>query len=83
VSRQVTDRSKLGLLIRRSGKPMYVVAAEARIAFSQLSRYANLYEPIRPNHVVRLTQYFGVPIDELVGIPDTGGPGGGTQKVDG
>lgn len=82
MSRSVTNRTKLGVLILNTRKPMYVISAEVGIAFSQLSRYVNLREPIRPNHLIRLSQYFGVDVHALIGPVDSdpGGPGTGTAE---
>ncbi len=68
--RQVTDKTKLGALIRHHGKPMYVIAAEVRIAFSQLSRYANMIDPIQPHHLARLADYFDVEPEDVIGLVD-------------
>lgn len=71
MSRKVTARTKLGLAIRDTGKPAYVVAAETGIAFTQLSRYVNAHEHIRPHHLYRLAEYFDRHPDDLVGLVGT------------
>jgi hypothetical protein len=55
----------LARLILDSGKPAYVVAAEVGINHSRLLDYANDRVEMSSNHILKLSDYFGVRISDL------------------
>lgn len=76
MSRQVTNKTKLGALIRKTGEPAYKIAAATNIAFSQLSRYVNMIDPIKAHHLRTLCEFFEVEPDDVIGLVDAAEPSG-------
>lgn len=70
MARPITSWTKLGRLVKESGKPLYYWAAVAEIAYSKMSKYASGAESIPSNHLFRLAQAFGVEPEEIVGVVD-------------
>jgi transcriptional regulator with XRE-family HTH domain len=68
--RRVNTRSKLGALIFQRGLRVYDVCAATRIGYSSINHYNNLRRPIPANHLLKLSQYFDVEPEELIGTVD-------------
>jgi plasmid maintenance system antidote protein VapI len=68
--KRVNTRSKLGFLIHSRGLKVYDVCAATRIGYSQINHYNNLRRPISPPHLLRLSEYFDVEPEDLIGLVD-------------
>lgn len=68
--RRVNTKSKLGALIFQKGVRVYDVCAATRIGYSSINHYNNLRRPIPPQHLLRLSEYFGVEPEDLIGPVD-------------
>jgi Cro/C1-type HTH DNA-binding domain len=68
--RRVNTQSKLGALIYQKGVRVYDVCAATRIGYSSINHYNNLRRPIPPHHLLRLSEYFDVEPEDLIGPVD-------------
>ncbi len=61
------QKSKLGRLIYSRGLRVYDVCAATRIGYAQITRYTNLRQPIAPDHLRRMSLFFDVEPEDLIG----------------
>lgn len=68
--RQTTPHTKLGQLIRASGKNQTQIAADVGIHYIKLSRLANLHDQPTPSQAFKLADYFHVNPEDVIGLAD-------------
>lgn len=70
MSRQTTQHSKLGALIRSHRVTMGKVAGVTGINYITLSKYVNLHKAIIPKHAFLLADFFNCRPEDLYGLVD-------------
>ena len=74
-SHQTEPVTNLALLVMACPIPQYKIASDCGMSPSKLSEYINGRRRISKHHVGPLAEYFQVPIDRVLGVPELDGEG--------